>query len=173
VADIIGENELYVQNAGVVLLHPFLNSFFKILEYVLDGKFKTKELNARALYLVHFLVTGDIDPHEHDLVIAKILCEYPLDEPVDGLLELSKPELEEAENLLTAAIGAWGILKGTSPAGLREGFLNRSGKLQVKNNELYLHVESSSIDVLLDRLPWNLSIIKLPWMKNILRVDWR
>jgi hypothetical protein len=172
-ASIIGDNEIFVQNAGLVLLHPFLNSFFKILGYVKEGKFITPGLHAKALYLMHFLATGNTDPHEHDLVIAKIICAYPLDEPVDSVVELSEMELKEANNLLAAAIASWEILKTTSADGLREGFLQREGKLQVRNQELCLQVETSSIDVLLDHLPWNLSIIKLPWMMEILKVEWR
>jgi hypothetical protein len=64
-------------------------------------------------------------------------------------------------------------LKNTSAAGLREGFLQRPVKLFTKNGDIYLRVEKSSIDVLLDYLPWNLGIIMLPWMKDILRVEWR
>ena len=54
-----------------------------------------------------------------------------------------------------------------------KGFLQRSGKLFSKDDKLYLQVEQSAIDILLDHLPWNLSVIKLPWMPDILRVEWR
>lgn len=171
--EVIGGEEIFVHHAGVVLLHPFLNAFFKILGLVAEGKFLSTACHTRALYLIHFLATGAADPHEHDLLIAKILCGYPLEEPVDVMVELSDSEMEEAGNLLSAAIASWSILKSTSAAGLREGFLQRSGKLQVKGNDLLLLVENSSIDMLLDHLPWNLSIIKLPWMENILRTEWR
>jgi hypothetical protein len=169
----IAENEIFVQNAGVILLHTFLNSFFKILGYVREGKFVSTTFHHKALYLIHFLATGNTEAHEHDLLISKIVCALPLDEPVDSFVEFTEQELKEADNLLSAAIASWEILKSTSVTGLRESFLQRSGKLQVKNGELYLQIESSSIDVLLDHLPWNLSIIKLPWMEHILRVEWR
>jgi contractile injection system tape measure protein len=171
--EIVAENEIFVQNAGVILVHPFLSSFFKILGYVHQGKFVSNAFHHKALYLIHFLATGNTEAHEHDLVIAKIICAFPLDEPVDNFVEFSERELQEAGNLLSAAIASWEILKSTSVEGLREGFLQRPGKLQVKNGELYLQLETNSIDVLLDHLPWNLSIIKLPWMENILRVEWR
>ena len=56
---------------------------------------------------------------------------------------------------------------------LREGFLQRVGKLVNRNDRLVLFMETSAIDVLLDYLPWNLSIIKLPWLKDLLYVEWR
>ena len=75
--------------------------------------------------------------------------------------------------MLEAVIEQWPVLKNTSIAGLREAFLQRNGKLFSKNDKLHLQVEASTLDVLLDQLPWNLSMIKLPWMKGLLRVDWR
>jgi len=35
-----------------------------------------------------------------------------------------------------------------------------------------LYIEEKTIDILLDKLPWNLSIIKLKWMDEILTVHW-
>ena len=75
--------------------------------------------------------------------------------------------------MLQAVIEQWTVLKNTSVEGLREGFLQRKGKLFSKNDNLHLQAETNSIDVLLDQLPWNLSMIKLPWMKRILRLEWR
>ena len=169
----VAGEEIFAANAGVVLLHPFLHSIFKILGFVEGGQFRTPEGHTRALNLIHFLATGEPAAHEHDLFVAKLLCAWPMDLPVDGAVELTEAEMSEAGDLLTAAITQWDKLKHTSHAGLREGFLRRPGKLQVKGSDLHLQVESGSIDVLLDYLPWNLSIVKLPWMKNILRVEWR
>jgi len=172
ITDIIRE-EIFIKNAGVVLLHPFLHSFFKTLGYINEKKFINAELHQKALHLIYFLATGDEHAMEHDLLISKILCAFPLDEPVDYIVQFANEEKTEAENLLMATVANWDILKSTSVEGLRESFLQRPGKLYVENNEPHLHIESNSIDVLLDHLPWNLSIIKLPWMENILRIQWR
>ncbi len=87
--------------------------------------------------------------------------------------EFSEEELEEALHLLTVVIGKWEVLKRTSIEGLREGFLQRKGKLTEQESGILLQVERGSIDLLLDQLPWNISMIKLPWMNRLLRVDWR
>jgi hypothetical protein len=107
------------------------------------------------------------------MVVAKVLCAWPVDEPVGKHIELSLAELIEADNMLEALVENWAILKNTSIDGLREGFIHRDGKLFRKNGQLILHVEGDTIDVLLDQLPWNISMIKLPWMKELLRVEWR
>lgn len=169
----INEEGIFVTNAGIILLHPFLNLFFSNLHLVHEGSFVNKTTHQKALCLLHYLATGNSQPEEHELVIPKILCGFPLEIPVNRLVKLTSNELDEAESVMESAIGQWEILKSTSPDGLREGFLKRNGKLFNKNGDMRLQIEASSIDMLLDYLPWNISIIKLPWMKDVLNVSWR
>lgn len=169
---ILGEG-IFVRNAGVVLTHPFIGSLFKRLKLVQDGQFIDADTQTKAIFLLHYLSTGKTTADEYDLVVCKFLCSYSINEPLPGEIKFTDAELQEATNMLTALIQQWSKLQNTSIAGLRESFLQRTGKLFIKNDSPYVQVESSSIDVLLDYLPWNLSIIKLPWMKEILRVEWR
>ncbi len=164
---------IFVSNAGIILLHPFLFRFFKNLNLFAEERFIDKLSHQKALYLLHYLATGNTSPQEYELVIAKIISGYSLEEPVNHSIKLTQHELKESESLLLSAIGQWEILKSTSPDGLREGFLQRNGKLYSKNGILTLQIEQGPIDMLLDHLPWNLSIVKLPWMKDILKVEWR
>ncbi len=170
---VLDEEGIYIVNAGTVLLHPFLKSLFDRLELVKEGVFVDEHSQVTSLYLIHYLSNGYTEAKEYELTLAKLLCAYPIEKPVELAEALSREFTREADLLLEAAIGQWNILKNTSVDGLREGFLQRPGKLFSRNGNLYLHVETKSIDVLLDYLPWNLSIIMLPWMKDILRVEWR
>jgi hypothetical protein len=169
----VDEEGVFVENAGLVILHPFLNTFFNRLLLVKNNIFSDLAEQQKALYLLHYLATGKTKAEEYELVIPKILCAYPLKKPVEKDIRISLKEIEEADQLLEEAIMQWEVLKNTSPSGLREGFLQRNGKLFTKNEQEYIQVETNSIDVLLDRLPWNLSIIKLPWMNRMIRVEWR
>jgi hypothetical protein len=167
------EEGIFVQQAGAVLLHPFLGTFFDLLQLTKAGVFKDLATQQKALCLVHYLCTGAMEAQEHELVIPKVLCGYPLKKPVQKWVELSEEEKEEASHLLEELIRQWQKLKNTSPAGLQEGFLQRAGKLVTKNDQWCIQVEANTIDILLDHLPWNLSIIKLPWLKDLIRVEWR
>lgn len=167
------DHGIYLENAGVVLLHPFLSSLFKRLLIVKEGKFENIKAQQKALYLIHYMATGRLTAEEYELPVAKVLCAWPLELPVDKNISIFSDEINETDAMLGAAIEQWTVLKNTSVAGLREGFLQRSGKLYTENEKLYLRVEEQSIDVLLDQLPWVLSMIKLPWMKELLRVEWR
>jgi len=164
---------IFINLAGLVLVHPFLPTLFKKLNWVANGKFNNLENQQRALYLMHYIGSGSIEAEEHDLVSCKVLCAYPLQMPVPGDIDIETEAFREADNMLVALISQWEVLKQTSPDGLRQGFLQRNGKLYSRNERMCLQVEVKGIDVLLDRLPWNLSIIKLPWMKNIMSIEWR
>lgn len=164
---------IYLQNAGVVLLHPFLSSLFKRLKFVKEGRFENIQAQQRALYVIHYMATGHVGAEEYELPVAKVLCAWALDKPVAKNIELSPDELSETDAMIGVAIEQWAVVKNTSVNGLREGFLQRSGKLFTEKDKVYLRIETQAIDVLLDQLPWVLSMIKLPWMKELLRVEWR
>ncbi|WP_298892653.1 contractile injection system tape measure protein [uncultured Psychroserpens sp.] len=163
----------FFRNAGVVLIHPFLNSFFKNLNLLEENRFKDFKSQSKAVILLHYLATGENNPLEYEMVLPKFLCEMPANIPIDHTLSITDEEKEEANNLLVAVLEHWGALGSTTPDGLREGFLSREGKLDHEPTGWKLYVEHKTLDILLDRLPWNLSLIKLPWMKEILKVEWR
>lgn len=169
----IDEQGIFISNAGLVLIHPFLSTLFKKLGLVEGGKFINNHATEKAVHLLHFIATGKTTNEEHELVMAKILCALPIHYALKEIIELTEEEANETDNLLTAAVEQWEKLGNSSINALRENFLQRPGKLYTKNDMLYLQVENGSLDILLDFLPWTLSIVKLPWMKELLRIEWR
>jgi hypothetical protein len=163
---------LFVQHAGLVLLHPFLEYFFMEFKLLKDQKFVNRKSQTTAIHLLHYLATGQESPMEYELLFEKYICGWDLNQPVPRRLNLSKAMKAESEKLLNAAIGHWKALKKTSPDGLRESFLQRNGKLILDDFQHRLIVEGDSIDVLLSSLPWGYGMIKLPWLAQILIVDW-
>jgi hypothetical protein len=75
--------------------------------------------------------------------------------------------------MLEGMIGHWKIIGNTSVAGLRSAFLQRQGYLTLTREAWHLQVEGRSYDMLLDRLPWSISVIKHPWMTRVVHVNWR
>lgn len=172
-AEVIDQEGIFVTNAGIVLLHPFLPMFYEYMEFLQKQEFKNTELRQKAVNLLHYLATGVDTPPEFELTIAKILCELPYNMPMDMDIEIGEEDIEECEILLSTVIEKWEVLKGASIAALREDFLQRGGHLFKKNNQLHLRIEQRSIDILLDHLPWMISMVKLPWMNDVLYVEWR
>lgn len=166
------EEGIFVDNAGLVLLHPFLSSFFSDFELLAEGKFKDIESQTTAVHLLHYLASKHELAPEYELITEKFLCGWDLDLPIAREVTLNIEMKDESETLLKAAIKHWSALKNTSPDGLREGFLQREGKLILNDFQDRLIIESKAQDVLLSFLPWGYSIFKLPWMKNALYVEW-
>lgn len=164
---------IYVQNSGLILLHPFLLYFFKEFDLLNSADaFKDDACQQIAIHLLHYLATGKEEPFECDLLLEKFLCGHDIDEPAERFVTLTDKMKAECDHLLKAVIHHWKVLKNTSPDGLRQGFLQRNGKLSLTGHQHRLMVESGTIDILLNQLPWNYSIIQLPWLKQVLYVDW-
>lgn len=167
---VTAEEGIFVKNAGLVLLHPFLPRFFEGLGIARDKEILHPE---RALALLHFLSAGQTVTPEYELTLPKLLCRVPFETPVPFDVDLREEEIEEAEALLKAVIHHWEALRNTTADGLRGNFLIRPGKLSRREDgDWLLQVEPKTHDVLLNHLPWGLGMIQLPWMDRMLWVEW-
>lgn len=160
----------YIENAGLILLHPFLPTLFGALEIADQKELLQPD---RALCLLHYLATGQVKAPEHALILPKVLCDLPVNLPVPAEAHLTKQELEEADALLSAVVRHWEALRDTSIDGLRGNFLLRPGKLSLLEDDSWrLQVEHRTYDILLDQLPWGITLVKLPWMRKMLHTEW-
>jgi len=164
--------KIYVENAGLCLLAPYLPSVFSRLNYLEKQHFKNSYVAARALQVTQYLVTGKRQNPEYVLAFNKLLCGIPSDVALTGGIRLTKKETLEADNLLESLIEHWQALKNTSPQGLRESFVQRKGILTENGTRYTLQVERKGHDLLLNTIPWGFTLIKLPWMKKMLQVEW-
>ena len=161
---------IYIENAGLILLHPFLPRFFEGLGIVEESLIMHPE---KALALLQYLTTGSTKTPEYEMVLPKILCNIPLSTPIPSENEITGDEIDEASALLDAVIKHWEALRNTSQDGLRGTFLLRPGKLSLKNDgDWLLQVEPRTFDILLDQLPWGITMVKLPWMEKMIWVEW-
>lgn len=165
-------DELYINNSGLVILWPFLSSFFEQLGLVEEKQFKVGADAQRAVGLLQYLVTEDPSPPEYLLPINKVLCGIDPTMVFDFGSPVTPDEAEECRNLLSAVIAHAPILKDMSLSGLRGTFLLRKGILATRDGTWLLRVERESYDVVLDRFPWPLDWVKLSWMDAALRVEW-
>ena len=164
--------EIYIQNAGLILFWPFLNRFFETLNLVQANQFIQPQANQRAVLLLQYLVDASTHIPEHLLPLNKLLCGLDLLAPIEAILEITELEQTECDNLLLAVIRHWSALKSTSPDGFRQAFLQRAGMLRRFNDKWLLQVERKTYDVLLDQLPWSVRVVKLPWTPEMLSVEW-
>jgi hypothetical protein len=168
---------LPVAACGLVLLHPYLPRLFAGLGWIADdhpvGQPLPPAVLPPAAALLHWLATGRDEPYEFELPLIKILLGLAPDDPLPvaaGLLDAAL--CEEGEALLSAAIAHWPALGQTSIAGLRVSFLQRAGLLYPAPDGWLLRPQSETYDLLLDRLPWGISLIRLGWMRGCLHTEW-
>ena len=160
---------IYIENAGAVIIAVFLPALFHKLKLVKDGAMVDPVM---AALLIQYAVSGKTNMDEYELVLPKILCGLDIELRVDTDMKISTAQKKEVDEMLSAIIEYWAVIKNTSIDGLRESFLKRIGKLTMKENEWLLQVEQKSYDMLLQQLPWSISMIKLPWMKGLLKTEW-
>ena len=163
---------LYLYNAGLILLAPFLPQLFEGLGWIQDKRFTDKDKTQLAVQLLQYLCDGQDEPPEYQLSLNKILCGlHPqiLYTPERLLLNIEK---EQAEALLQAVVGHAAALGLKTPDALRGSFLLRKGTLESAGTHWLLRVETETWDILLPRIPWNYQIVKLPWMEVPIYVEW-
>lgn len=166
------EDGLLGSNAGLVLLHPFLQYFFKELGLLENDKFINNRSRDIGVHLLHYLATGKAHAPDFDLVFEKYLCGMKVSQVTYRFVSLSEHMKTEAVSLLHAVVKHWSVLKNTSIEGLREGFLQRKGKLIVTGNSSRIMMEQNTLDILLQQVPWNISLLKLPWIDHLIHVEW-
>lgn len=163
-----------VAHAGLVLLAPFVARLFDVrhIARAHETRIPAGAL-PRACALLHLAATGHEDGQEFDLGFIKILLGLRCDAPVPfspGLLTTA--DRDEVHTLLGAVVEHWSVLKRTSADALRTAFLQRSGLIFDDPICWRLQVESSSIDLLLDHLPWGIRTVTLPWLSKPIHAEW-
>lgn len=164
---------IYITNAGLIILSPYLGMLFEKCELMQGGVFKSIEDQYKAVHLLEYAATAQTGQDEHELVINKILTGIPIVDPVERKITLSDQDKETVDSLLYAVTQQWRGLSGTSIDGLRTTFLQREAKLEDGEEQYFMRVEQKPFDMLLDQISWNISKIKLSWMNKLLEVEWR
>ena len=163
----------FLQNAGLVIVAPYLQRLFSLLSLTKDGAFVDRQAAERAVHLTQYIVTGEDASPEFMLTLNKLLCGIPAVVPISIGIQISADEKEVIQQMLSGVIAHWSAIGKTSIQGLRETFLIREGHLNYIEDSWHLKVRQGSFDMLLDRLPWSFAMIKYPWMLAPLHVTWR
>jgi hypothetical protein len=161
---------IYLSHAGLILVYPFIKELFKSCG-LLSSSGDISHLN-EAVHLLHYVATKNLNPAEYEVTLEKLLCGIPLQTPIEREVILKDSQILEAEEMLKAVSENWPAVKNSSPDALRNTFLIRDGKLEIINFDKRLIVQRKTEDILIDKIPWSISIVKTPWMKEFLTVEW-
>jgi len=160
----------HINNAGLVLAHPFLKHFFthcKLLDK--NNELINPELCA---HLLHYIATGKTQQAESDMVFEKFLCNIPLTQSINRHVIITDEHINQANQLLNAINDNWPAMKKSTTALLQHEFLQRPGKMVFKNENTTITVEHKTQDILFNSLSWGIGLIKLPWKKDFMYANW-
>jgi len=164
------EGHLLVDNAGLVLIHPFLKHFFNGIG-LLDENNKITD-KVLATHVLHYVATGNECDFEQTMLLEKYLVGLDPFESIPREITISETIKLEVENLMMAVRENWKPMKSSSVEAVRETFIQRQGKLINESPNPRLVVERKTVDILLNQLNWTISIIRLPWLDEIIFVEW-
>ena len=174
VSDDETEKQCLVDDAGLVILHPFLPALFERLGYLdEEHKFVNLALQERAVHLLRWLAGYELPHLDYQMPLEKVLCDLPLAYPMGSEIEFTDMEKEEGRQVLRSVCQYWKPLNGTSPEGLQRSFLQRHGSIAYEDNTWIFRVEGQALDILLDDLPWEISLLLLPWREEMIMVEWQ
>lgn len=161
---------MQVRNAGLILLNPYLPRLMTLCNlWSPEQGWIQQELAVRTL---HFLATGNTQALDYKLGMEKFICSFPAENIISIETSLPLDIQKFCLELLEACISNWEKLGKTSVDTLRSYYLIRSGKLMPEGNHYKLYMDKNSIDILLQYLPYPISVIKLPWKSSLLFVEW-
>jgi hypothetical protein len=169
--DLSQDNGQYIQNAGLILIHPFIKTFFEHCGLLHP---KTQQLLDPELcaHLLHYIATGKTNAPEYDMVFEKFLCNIPMNQTINKHIKLSRKHKTQANNVIESVLHNWNPMRKSSAALLQNEFFQRSGKLVVTDHDYTLTIERKAQDILLDKLGWGIGLVKLPWQEKFIFVNW-
>lgn len=166
--------EIFVKNAGLVILNGYLNYFFEQCGLLDENRNLPAQKAQRAALLLQYVFNpGALLINEEDLVLNKVMCGIPIESQISTDFEASQLEQETTGQMLQAIISHWEMIKNSSPEGFRESWLQREGKLTSQPRGWELLVEQRAFDILLDYKPFSISPVRFTWMPNPINVIWR
>lgn len=167
---IVNEGQ-YVQNAGLILIHPFIRTFFEHCG-LLDPETQKLTDPERCAHLLHYIATGRTNAPEYDMIFEKFLCNIPLHQSISRHIKLSRKHKTQAKIVIESVQHNWAPMKKSSSDLLQNEFFQRSGKLVVTDHDFTLTVERKTHDILLEKLAWGIGLVKLPWKEKFIFVNW-
>jgi len=167
--DSISFKSCYVQNAGLIILHPFFKEMLKNCDLMDGNIILNKQL---AAHIIHYAATKKENDYEHAMLFEKFLCGIPIQQSLQREVKIEEKHKQQVEEMLASVVEHWSALKNTSTDILRTEFIQREGKLDLSESNPKLNIERKTQDLLLEKIPWNINIIKIPWIEKLIYTQW-
>lgn len=160
--------------AGLVLIHPFLIHFFRRLQLLNEhDQFSHLYQRVHAVHLLRCL-TSKLERHQSHLMnLEKIMCGLSPKFPISDKYEVSDEEKQEMHDMFESLKQYWKTVSNTSTEGIQKTFICRTGLITYEKPYWVLRVENSALDILMDDIPWELSMLMFPWSERSIWIEWQ
>lgn len=172
--DAEGNNRYSTDVAGIVLLHPFLANYFRQVRLLDENdQFISLKKQIHAVHLLRYLTGKKGRHHSHLLNAEKIICGLPPTFPIPTKHSISEMEKKETQDMFDAVKQYWKSISKTSIEGILTSFIHRHGIITFEEPYWLIRVEGSTLDILMDDLPWEMSMLIFPWMNRNILIEWQ
>jgi hypothetical protein len=161
-----------VQNAGLVIVVPFLPRFFDSSGLLVDGRFRDAQAAARGVAILQHIVGIPASMANVELALNKLLCGLSALAHIDPSIFLTNSEEYLAGQLCEEIVSLWHDVSQSTVTALQMNFLQREGILTCLDDSCQLTVQRRSFDGILNTIPWSFTTAVLPWMAQPLSVTW-
>ena len=169
-----GHNKYSTDVAGIVLIHPFLANYFRQVKLLDENdQFISLEKQIHAVHLLRYLTGKKERHHSHLLNVEKIICGLSPTFPIPMKYNISENEKKEAQDMYAAIKQYWKSISKTSIEGIQTSFIHRKGIITFEEPYWLIRVEGSTLDILMDDLPWEMSMLVFPWMDRNILIEWQ
>jgi|GEM_PF-1365308 len=167
--------EHHIENAGLILLWPYLRSFFKGMKLFGENKTISTEENVdKAIHLLQYLVKKTSVQKPDNFALNNLIVGAPVTYRPSYDIELSEEEHGACEYFLSECIKQTKILTKDNPDALRANYLIREGKLYREESKWILEVQPQPYDILLEKKAnVSLGTAFFPWSKCVIVVNWK
>jgi len=167
--------EHHIENAGLILLWPYLRSFFKGMKLFGENKTISTEENVdKAIHLLQYLVKKTSAQKPENLALNNLIVGAPVTYRPSYDIELSEEEHGACEYFLSECIKQTKILTKDNPDALRANYLIREGKLYREESKWILEVQPQPYDILLEKKAnVSLGTAFFPWSKCVIMINWK
>ena len=99
--------QLYINNAGIVILSTYIPILFDRLGLTSNKKFTSAESQMNATQILQYVVTGINNTDPTYLQLNKILCGLPITHQIPLEIEINHENEQLVTSLINATISHW------------------------------------------------------------------
>jgi len=159
-----------ISNAGMVLLHPFMEKLFRDLGLMESVTFSHNAARCRGIYVWHYLASGFEDDADINFLLPKLLCGLSPNATLCKEVPISDFERSICSNHLCRLLRYWDLAPDIES--LRRDYLGRSGTIQNINGLWTLRVDHRELDNRAEGSFQSPVTIRHAWQKEPLEVYW-